>query len=295
MTSQEQVNQQQPQQQWTSPPPPPTPVNPIPTPVVATPVQPPPVPAVAAPQKPIPPVKSANFDLLSDIDFSINTSLAAPATPTLQPLPARSDDQLSELSTKSASPAKQVEIAPVSMATSQTMPPLAPIDRKPSVDNISICSDVSSIDPNFDWESASLRNEEGVSIPAKTDGVKYKDAFDDPKVVKWFHKEVERLERFIETSTIKTLNGTTPLDGKWKELQDALVKDESKRVVNVARLFPEKNRSIDSIPYDHARVSLGTPTDDYINAGYVKVSTSHVKPQKSLIFSLFFRQTLHVV
>lgn len=43
-------------------------------------------------------------------------------------------------------------------------------------------------------------------------------------------------------------------------------------MVNVARLFPEKNRSIDSIPYDHARVSLGTPTDDYINAGYVKVS-----------------------
>ncbi|XP_063708485.1 LOW QUALITY PROTEIN: tyrosine-protein phosphatase non-receptor type 23 [Culicoides brevitarsis] len=259
MTSQEQNNQQQ----WQSTPP----TNPIPTQNPQTASIPPQNPV---PQATIPPVKSENFDLLSDIDFSINTSLAAPTIiPTLQPLPAKQDDQLSELSVKSASPAKQnsenISSGPISMT---------PIDRKASVDNISICSDVSSIDPNFDWESASLRNEEGAIIPGgKTaDGVvsKYKDAFDDPKMLKWFHKEVERLEKFIETSNIKTLNGNTPLDGKWKELQDALVKDESKRVVNVARLFPEKNRSIDSIPYDHARVSLGTPTDDYINAGYVK-------------------------
>lgn len=140
------------------------------------------------------------------------------------------------------------------------------------------------MDQNFDWESASVKNEDLASIisnakpngsPAGGDAAdivgKYKDAFDDPKVLKWFHKEVERLERFIETSTVKTLNGTTPLDGKWKELQDLLVKDESKRTVNVAKLFPEKNRSIDSCPYDHARISLGTSTDDYINAGSIKV------------------------
>jgi protein tyrosine phosphatase len=39
----------------------------------------------------------------------------------------------------------------------------------------------------------------------------------------------------------------------------------------VAKLFPDKNRSSDSIPYDHARVLLPTTTDDYINAAYVKV------------------------
>lgn len=277
MTAQEQSsfpNQQQQQQQWNGAQAPSNPMPPqTPAPVVQKPVQP--------PIQPTPvPIKSANFDLLSDIDFSMNTT--APTTPTLQPLqpvPIKSEsDKSSELSVNvlQPSPAKQIEVplSPAPVASQVIPPPTTPIDRKPSVDDISVCSDVSSIDPNFDWESASMKNEENVKITSTTDAItsKYKDAFDDPKILKWFHKEVERLEKFIETSTIKTLNGTTPLDGKWKELQDSLVKDESKRTVNVARLFPEKNRSIDSIPYDHARVSLGTPTDDYINAGYVKVS-----------------------
>lgn len=233
MASQEQPNQQQ---QWNA-----AGQNPVNPPIpaqnttnVVQPIQPP---------KPVPvPVKSANIDLLSDIDFSINTSLAAPATPTLQPLqpiPFKSEDHLSELSVNvHASPAKHPVDIPtlspnVSTFPSQVIPPLplTPIDRKPSVDDISVCSDVSSIDPNFDWESASLKNEEGASVVMGKSSSsveitsKYKDAFDDPKILKWFHKEVERLERFIETSTIKTLNGTTPLDGKWKELQDSLVSD----------------------------------------------------------------------
>nr|XP_029721704.1 tyrosine-protein phosphatase non-receptor type 23-like [Aedes albopictus] len=97
-----------------------------------------------------------------------------------------------------------------------------------------------------------------------------RDPFEDQATLKWFHKEVERLEKFIDSLNVKTLNGTTPLDGKWKELQDLLVKEESKRQVSVARLFPEKNRSIDCVPYDHARVTLPTATDNYINAAYVK-------------------------
>uniref|UniRef100_A0A336M0Q9 CSON009406 protein n=1 Tax=Culicoides sonorensis TaxID=179676 RepID=A0A336M0Q9_CULSO len=268
MTSQEQ-SQPVNQQQWNS-------GNTIPTQMSKELIQPTTV------QTPTPaPIKSANIDLLSDIDFSLNTSLATPAIPTLQPqVIQKQDDQLSEINvnTTHSSPVKKVEIPlspiPVQAIPSQIIqPPSTPIDRKSSVDDLSVCSDVSSIDPNFDWESASLKNEDGLVLnKTSTDSItsKYKDAFDDPKILKWFHKEVERLEKFIETSTIKTLNGTTPLDGKWKELQDSLVKDESKRTVNVARLFPEKNRSIDSIPYDHARVSLGTTTDDYINAGYVK-------------------------
>lgn len=50
------------------------------------------------------------------------------------------------------------------------------------------------------------------------------------------------------------------------------VKDESKRTINVAKLFPEKNRSNDCVPYDQARVLLPTTTDNYINAAYVRVS-----------------------
>lgn len=187
------------------------------------------------------PIKSANLDLLSDIDFSM-TSSPMPATLPLQPQQAkRDDDQKSQVSSNQQtirnSPAKiPIETIPQSPSlaslTSQLAinpPPSTPIDRKSSVDNLSICSDVSSIDPNFDWESASLRNDDSISgiVPTKISSEdivgKYKDAFDDPKVLKWFHKEVERLEKFIETSTIKTLNGTTSLDGKWKELQDLLV------------------------------------------------------------------------
>lgn len=40
----------------------------------------------------------------------------------------------------------------------------------------------------------------------------------------------------------------------------------------MAKLFPDKNRTNDSIPYDHARVMLPTTTDDYINACHVRVS-----------------------
>lgn len=102
------------------------------------------------------------------------------------------------------------------------------IDRKSSIDNLSICSDLSSIDQNFDWESASLKNDEiggGGAISGPTNEIlsKFKDPFDDPKTLKWFHKEVERFEKNMECLNVKTLNGITHLDSKWKELQDLLV------------------------------------------------------------------------
>lgn len=154
---------------------------------------------------------------------------------------------------------------------------LPSMDRKMSMDNISICSEISSIDQNFDWESVSVRNEvagggggaeqhEAILSKFRADG-----GADDPKVMKWFHSEVERLEKFLEGVNIKTLNGSTPLDKKWQELQNLLAKDSGKRTTTVAKLFPEKNRSSDCIPYDHARVQLPTATDDYVNACYVKV------------------------
>lgn len=103
-------------------------------------------------------------------------------------------------------------------------------DRKSSIDNLSICSDLSSIDQNFDWESASLKNEDftgfklaGDTVAGIDSTVPTRDPFDDPKVVKWFHKEAERMEKIMETLNIKTLNGTTHLDNKWKEIQDLLV------------------------------------------------------------------------
>lgn len=40
----------------------------------------------------------------------------------------------------------------------------------------------------------------------------------------------------------------------------------------MSKLFPEKNRSMLHVPYDHARVLLPTETDNYINAAHVRVS-----------------------
>ncbi|XP_062563625.1 tyrosine-protein phosphatase non-receptor type 23 [Armigeres subalbatus] len=230
---------------------------------------------------------SSNLDLLSGIDFT-----PAPVeAPVLQPqtsIAAADEDIKSEILT----PTKSGPSPAVVLPSDPTDPP-ATIDRKPSVDNLSICSDLSSIDQNFDWESASLRAVRAVSLPEPPTTVptlssrthsrvnsmvdstivtvqSVRDPFEDQATLKWFHKEVERLEKFIDSLNVKTLNGTTPLDGKWKELQDLLVKEESKRQMSIARLFPEKNRSIDCVPYDHARVTLPTATDNYINAVFVK-------------------------
>lgn len=87
-----------------------------------------------------------------------------------------------------------------------------------------------------------------------------------------FYKEVQRYEKTVNSLTTKTLNGTTPLDIKWKELHDMLEKDASKRTVNISKLFPEKNRNMLSVPFDHSRVLLPTETDNYINAAHIRVS-----------------------
>ncbi|XP_050079979.1 tyrosine-protein phosphatase non-receptor type 23 [Anopheles maculipalpis] len=234
--------------------------------------------------------QSKNIDLLSGIDFS--PAIVPPiSVPILQPQPstvgsiAGSTVNGSEVGSVILTPTKANVDLPVEKVTTVPEPPpsanvpttpsaTAIGERKPSLDNLSLCSDLSS---SFDWESASVcgatASVSGAAAnpadnvflrPAKP------DPFEDAATLKWFHKEVERLEKFVETSGVKTLNGTTPLDSKWKELQDLLVKEESKRQVSVARLFPEKNRSIDCVPYDHARVQLSTDTDNYINAVYVK-------------------------
>ncbi|XP_038106035.1 tyrosine-protein phosphatase non-receptor type 23 [Culex quinquefasciatus] len=245
--------------------------QPAPTPAVtAAAPTPTPQPVVAAPI----PKRSSNLDLLSGIDFT-PAPVEAPVLQPQQPAAAPAEDDIkSEVLTPTKAPPPPVDPAPTSQPTQPT------IDRKPSLDNLSLCSDLSSIDQNFDWESASLKAARppvadsasvvAPSVPASILVEAVRDPFEDQPTLKWFHKEVERLEKFCESLNVKTLNGTTPLDGKWKELQDMLVKEESKRQVGVAKLFPEKNRSVDCVPYDHARVTLPTETDNYINAVYVK-------------------------
>ncbi|XP_058457933.1 tyrosine-protein phosphatase non-receptor type 23 isoform X2 [Malaya genurostris] len=235
--------------------------------------------------------QSSNLDLLSGLEFSV-VPVEVPILKPQSSVVSEEDNIKSEVLTPT-----KVEVVPDIPSTpliTSPNPPEPSIIRKPSLDNLSICSDLSSIDQNFDWESASVQavtacrpslpdvlqklDQNSSASPCRPGSVinnsilvqPIKDPFEDQTTLKWFHKEIERLEKFIDSLNVKTLNGTTPLDGKWKELQNLLVKEEAKRQVSVARLFPEKNRSIDCVPYDHARVTLPTDTDNYINAVFVK-------------------------
>lgn len=189
--------------------------------------------------------------------------------------------------------------SPVAPLPQLTSPVDSPAARKSSYDNLSNCSDLSSLD-NFDWDSVSMRSDKLTNIDQKHSGSTFQlkpiDPFSDDKTLKYFHKEVERFEKFVESLNVKMLNGHTPLSTKWKELQDLLSKDAHTRTTTIAKLFPEKNRSLDCLPYDHARVKLDKETDDYINAAYVKVKISKNLCKKILLnkneFSLEFKYWL---
>uniref|UniRef100_A0A1A9WRA8 Tyrosine-protein phosphatase non-receptor type 23 n=1 Tax=Glossina brevipalpis TaxID=37001 RepID=A0A1A9WRA8_9MUSC len=247
-----------------------------------------------------PPLKtSSNIDLLSDIDFSGSGVVGPPPMlpdPVLKPqvLSSPPSTQVADNDTPQLTQAlkddekqKKVEdylatqiTPPVTATTSLQFnsPVDSPAARKSSYDNLSNCSDLSSLE-NFDWDSVSRRSESHTDKHSSSNNnnnntntfqMKPIDPFSDDKVLKYFHKEVERYEKIIETLNVKMLNGHTPLTTKWKELQELLSKDNNKRTTTIARLFPEKNRSLDGLPYDHARVKLDKETDDYINAAHIK-------------------------
>lgn len=187
-------------------------------------------------------IKSKNIDLLSGIDFS-STNSSVDNIPTLTPV--------SVTLKKEESPKKILEPTPT-----------------PTTSAVKINEDLADLD--FNSLTPLTRQESPNKSVEPIKRKKVEDPFDDGSTLKHFHKEVESMEKFMETLTVKTLNGVTPLANKWKELQDLLVKDEAQRSVSVARLFPDKNRSVDCLPYDHGRVLLPTATDNYINAVLVK-------------------------
>ncbi|XP_017487965.1 PREDICTED: tyrosine-protein phosphatase non-receptor type 23 isoform X1 [Rhagoletis zephyria] len=252
--------------------------------------------------------KTTNIDLLTDIDFS-NGGLTVPPPILPQPIlkpeivasppssqvavkanlkstPKETSPEKNLSSTLAASLTPTANLEAPTLLAAPLSPPLAsikaavspinsPATRKPSLDNLSTCSDLSSLDTNFDWDSVSVRNDQPADkhsnvSPNAAFQLKPFDPFNDDKILKYFHKEVERYEKIIESLNVKMLNGNTQLSAKWKELHDLLSKDASKRTTTIAKLFPEKNRSLDCIPYDHARVKLEKDTDDYINAAYIK-------------------------
>ncbi|KAG8194991.1 hypothetical protein JTE90_008169 [Oedothorax gibbosus] len=107
-------------------------------------------------------------------------------------------------------------------------------------------------------------------LKEKDAGHLVKDPLEDSQVRAKFVSEVEKYERFVEGLVSKSLNGTTPLDQKWKELIDAQDKESRKMSISVARCCPLKNRFPDVMPYDSNRVKLSSAKDDYINASHLK-------------------------
>ncbi|XP_032586780.1 tyrosine-protein phosphatase non-receptor type 23 isoform X2 [Drosophila mojavensis] len=227
--------------------------------------------------------EATNVDLLSDLDLD---SAGAVPLPLLQPQIVTTPTPPASVVGSVAAGDSSADAAPATAAVADATAGLSPVGpppsmvtalRKNSIDNLSINSDLSSLD-NFDWDSVSLTHSVSEKQPTAANGhtlitfqMRSYDPFGDDKTLKYFHKEVESYEKLVENLHVKMLNGNTQLSSKWLELQQKLEKDTSvKRTTTIAKLFPEKNRSLDCLPYDHARVKLDKQTDDYINAAYMK-------------------------
>lgn len=200
------------------------------------------------------PEKSSVLDLLADIDFSEGQ---APLQPALIATKIETTRRVSLPSSDSLEGENDTINSSIPIKTAQ--PPAQTIDRKQSTDNLSICSEVSSIAIDLD----------SISIESDTRKEQQK-SFDDPKVRNNFVKEVERYEKVIETLNVKMLNGKTPLMNKWNELNETLAKTEEQRSTSIAKLFPEKNYSNDCVPFNSCLVRLEKETDNYINAAFIK-------------------------
>ena len=81
--------------------------------------------------------------------------------------------------------------------------------------------------------------------------------------------ETEKLASSVANLCSRTLGGPSPLEVKWKEVQEMVEQVGGRRSVSVARCYPALNRVPDVLPYDQTRVELQGGKDDYINASRV--------------------------
>ncbi|XP_031622159.1 tyrosine-protein phosphatase non-receptor type 23 isoform X2 [Contarinia nasturtii] len=229
------------------------------------------------------PSKSNKFDLLSDLD-----NIPIPA-PTLQPIkstdkPSQHDSKI-ELNKSEESKKIADDSTPTPIVKANEEKP--PVEKNDSIEKalteLSLAEETSAksnvdTDTKFDLNSnfvELLASTSSAPIVSNTTAVTPASVPPSSANIENFYKEVQRYEKIVNGLTTKTLNGTTPLEIKWKELHDTLEKDAAKRSVSRSKLFPEKNRDMLSVPYDHSRVLLPTETDDYINAAHIRDLGSH--------------------
>ncbi|XP_034230470.1 tyrosine-protein phosphatase non-receptor type 23 isoform X2 [Thrips palmi] len=191
---------------------------------------------------------SSNIDLLAGLDFSINQQ---PLVPQLQ---------------LSKTPSEGKDFAPVTEL---------PVSKQPAENNVvstlPMKSPVSDEKPETLMDSmAALQVASDQNVKTQTQKFPVIDPFQDKDYLHQFTQEVEKYEKFVEGLTLKTLNGPTPLDIKWKEITELQERDSHRRSISVARCYPMKNRFPDILPYDCSRVELPSTKDDYINASHLK-------------------------
>lgn len=152
--------------------------------------------------------------------------------------------------------------APLQPQRRQSLTVMSPLEQSKSV-----TENVTTVVPDKPVEPTPIKATECEEEKVE---VKVEDPLADLEVLANFTQEIDKLEKFVDGLTTKTLNGPTPLDIKWKEIQEQQERDSQKCSISVARCYPMKNRFPDIMPYDQFRVELPSTKDDYINASYVK-------------------------
>ncbi|XP_046386380.1 tyrosine-protein phosphatase non-receptor type 23 isoform X2 [Ischnura elegans] len=211
---------------------------------------------------------SSNVDLLAGLDFSSSHSSNLPPPPLIPQTKAKVPEvsQLKESSSTASVPG----ISGVSSSSGDSTPQASPAHNLPDAP-VKGSKEAIKIKPEVAEE---IKSTVPVVASKSVASQLQKDPLDgDPESLSLFVSEVERFEKLVEGLTKKSLNGPTPLDLKWKELQDMQEKDSHKRSISVARCYPMKNRLPDVLPYDHSRVELPSTKDDYINASHIRELT----------------------
>lgn len=206
-----------------------------------------PAPATVAPQPATQVKPKSRIDLLSDLE---DVSIAAP---TLQPIKSQSI----LVPTKKGEPAPPAE-PPVTPANPVeiTMTPSKPTEPNPTVtapkafsssisdvtsleselSHLSMVDSFSKVDQTITKSNASSVTDLSISITGPAAATSTSSVN-----IEAFFKEVQRYEKTVNNLQTKTLNGTTSLAIKWKDLNDLLVSAVHFAIDLVGITFLEKN------------------------------------------------------
>lgn len=147
----------------------------------------------------------SNVDLLAGLDFSSSVPILTPEQNSVL-------DKKPEINSKNLISADTVE--PSGISTTKA--------------NDDTCKDVLQNNKQKqsmkeEIETESVKTEQIIENEKRNKLLDLQQIPTKENLVRFLH-EVERQEKYLEGISTKTLNGPTPLESKWKELQDLLVK-----------------------------------------------------------------------